>query len=171
MIAYLQARAKTWKRWQQMLSRQKWLSLRRNCSASRSETGFFSCGMVFVCATAFHGAMILVCETKTRFLMPTEQLPQNNMAGWLGRPRPGCCAKTGPSGCSRVSLGLTGCWWGGEGCAWFVPPPRLCRSKGAKHPSPGAVGMLRPSRHSYLTGNYSAVGAGHLNLQAHVPGT
>jgi len=70
MIAYLQARAKTWKRWQQMLSRQKWLSLRRNCSARRSETGFFSCGMVFVCATAFHGAMILVCETKTRFLMP-----------------------------------------------------------------------------------------------------
>jgi len=25
--------------------------------------------MVFVCATAFHGAMILVCKTKIRFLM------------------------------------------------------------------------------------------------------
>ena len=32
--------------------------------------GFSRAGMVFVCATAFHGAMILVCETKTRFLMP-----------------------------------------------------------------------------------------------------
>ena len=36
----------------------------------RSETGFFSYGHeVFVCATAFHGAMGLICETKTRFLM------------------------------------------------------------------------------------------------------
>ncbi len=42
-----------------------------NCSASCSETGFFSCGHGFHLRTTFHGAMILVCETKTRFLMPS----------------------------------------------------------------------------------------------------
>ncbi len=42
----------------------------------------FSCGMVFVCATAFHSAMTLVCETKTRFLMPFYVQRPNGANHW-----------------------------------------------------------------------------------------
>ena len=51
--------------------------------------------MIFVRATAFHGAMILVCETKTRFLMPClssyrfglSPLPQGGGKTTANRPK------------------------------------------------------------------------------------
>jgi len=45
-------------------------SERRGCSEIGQKPGFSRADMVFVCATAFHGTMTLVCKTKTRFLMP-----------------------------------------------------------------------------------------------------
>ncbi len=57
--------------------------------------GFSRAGMAFVCAMAFHGAMTLVCETKTRFLMPClSSYPKINLVLWPvfakhpGRGRP-----------------------------------------------------------------------------------